>query len=314
MPVIIADNSFTEDDWKEAVDNYSPRQFTVSRQRSYATLTGWIEPSKVNACVTYLLGYATPDTSLKLKRRTPSWHPVFPWLSCTQITDIVGVKFDGKEENIYLGLLDFAVYEKVKITAAFEQLPWKVKEDYQITNEYERWTVIRPKPYVQQFAVEGGSLVFEAAGKSWDGKPILSTRPLVRQSKTALKVDWMEVPWSFVADTNDVMVHFLDAMGCVNTNALWGRPAGTLLFDDCEVEKYIQPVATQTIGDYEFSANIFMTFKYFDPPRGLGTETRRGWNLWPAVDGKFYWAKDPVNGQPIFSSFAHEKLFQRYNT
>ena len=67
MPVI-RDNpgDFTEDDWLEAVDNYSPNQYTISRNRSYATLNGWVVEAKLKSAYTTEEGrYAHFDNPLR---------------------------------------------------------------------------------------------------------------------------------------------------------------------------------------------------------------------------------------------------------
>lgn len=306
---------FEAADWFGQQSLFSPDEFSISRRKSYCTIKAYVEDyDKLKNCVRYLLGTQHTNQSNQLIRDMPARHPVWPEMFAREILSLKGVEPDGNLEPVQPAKLKSGNYEKFLIEVAFSQRDYPVLANDRVTSEAERFVVTKSKPYVENIVMEGGQLVFEATGKDWDAQPILSSRPIVRQEKATYSIDWYEVPLDFVANSSGEYVRFEDAIGKLNDTTFMGKPAGTMLLDDYDTpDVYTDPIATDLFGgDPKRACDIRMTFKHFDPPRGLATETRRGWNLAPAYDGLYYWAKNPDTSQPQFRDYEMNDLFTHW--
>lgn len=304
---------FTVSDWKEAADLWSPNQMTLSRSKNYCTVSAFVDWTRLKACVQYLLGYAytsSAETGYKLKRVTPAYHPIWTWLYCTQITEVRGFGPDGADVAPYTDSFTPGKYEKFKVTAVFEQLPFKVKEDSQVTTEDQRFFETLCKPYTELVVVEGGQLLWaaNASTPTFNGKPVSAPSIRVRQEKTAVDMIWHDVPYDFIADQYDIPTKLLAMQKKVNLTAWRGFLPGTLLCEDVIIEKGNMPIASDVFDDLLFSARVTFKMIWYDPPFGTG-ETKRGWNLFPRVgDGKYYYAVT-ATGDPLFQSYEFANAF-----
>lgn len=309
-------DEFTIEDWQEAADIWSPNQFTLTRSKSYCTVSAIVDWSKLKPCIQYILGYSyATDSSggYALKRVTPSFHPILTWLYATQISELRGLGPDGLDEPLYSDSLVPGKYTKFKITVVYECLPFRVKEDNQVTAEYQRYLEILPKPYTELVVVDQGSMIWaaNASTPSFDGTVVGSNQVKARQAKTALDMIWHDVAWNFIADSFDIPTKLLAIQKKVNLTSFLGFPAGTLLCEDVVIDKGVMPVASEVFDDLLFQAKVTFKMIYFNPQQGTG-ETRQGWNLLPRYDRGYYYATSSL-GYPLFESYEFANAFTSVN-
>lgn len=307
-------------DWLGQQALFSPDQFSINHRKAYVTVKAYVEEwDKLKNCVRYLMGgaWVMNNSQKLLHRELPARHPIYPSLICTEILALQGVEPDGNEEPVQPAKLRSSRYEKFLIEAAFTSPPYVIDTDRNVhdlaAGEMKRYTVIETKPYTEQIVMEGGQLVFEAPGKDWDAQPILSSRPIVKQRKTAYTITVHHIPLSLVQDDEGTYPSWDDAAGCISATSFLGKPAGTFLLESVEPHIYVDPIETDANGARSRYCDATFNLKFFDPPRGLTTETRRGWNLAPAYDGLYYWAKNPETGQGQHQTFDMNDLLTHWS-
>jgi hypothetical protein len=306
---------FTEDDWLEAVNLYSPAQFSCGKQRAVATLTGYVEDfDKLKSCIHWLRGYAWVDENLELRRSRPARHPIWKNLVCTEILEATGISFLEKQEIIANEDLAFAAYRKFKITASFTSVPYLIYEDGEVDTEDERWTSFNPKPYVEFYEVPAGEFKFVANDpvKDWHNTAIPGPRAVVRSQKSLYELKWYEVPLSMIYDEDGATPKLDAAIGKVSSDEYAGKPAGVWLVDDVDVEIYSDPIVGDLLETPGRMANVTFYLKKWDPDRGHASNTTRGWNLELAVDGKAYPITRQVGTEPKYQGVAIASLFTHH--
>lgn len=311
---------FTNTDWNEAFSMTSPNRYSLSRAASDVSLVGVIEWSKLKACCQYLLGYSYVDTTTKkLNRILPSFHPYFPWLWCSSISDIEPKGMgDGRTEPEYTDSFYYGAYDKVYVTANYTAPAYEVLSDSNENldetqddcGEYRRYTEWTTEPYSELITLEGGQLLYNAPGYAIDGKPVMGSVPKVKQRKTKVKCVWREVPTDFVCNGLGIPQKLLDIQKCTNKYEFMGFPIGTLLCESVELEKYVMPVATDALDRQIFYYDVTFNFIYFDPEVDPdSTFTERGWSLAPAQNGYYF----PVRYPLIFGAIVRADLYTPYD-
>lgn len=311
---------FTEDDWLEAVNLHSPSQLSMGRKASNAALTGYIPFNRINSAVAFFLGFsyvAGTGTSRILSRSQPALHPIFPGMVATMIQETTGLQFVSKSLTWPVNSLPYATYNMWKVTVAYSQPNYVILPDWddliapRATGcERLRYTYDTPKPYVDQLVVPGGTMLFDATGQPFNGKPAgFGTQVTIRSQKSATYLTWYNVPIDWVATDNGVMTTIVAAMGKINSDVFMGEQPHIWLLDDVEPtdsQVYADPIATDVFSTLSKRIDIKFTFKYFNPPVGAGSTTDRGWRVQPAYNGNWYRAylqQDNAISWPLETSF-----------
>jgi hypothetical protein len=323
--VIAADISnfsgdFSIADWNEAFSIASPNRYSITRADSDVSLVGVIEWAKLKSAVQYLLGFSYVDTrTKKLTRVLPNFHPYFPWLYCSSISDIEPKGMgDGRTDPDFAEQFTYGAYDKVYITANYTTPKYDILPDsspdldetLDDCGEYRRYTEWTSEPYSELLTMEGGQLLYNAPGYAIDGKPVIGSAPRVKLKKVKLKCIWREVPCDFVCNSLGIPTKLLDVQKCVNKYDFMGFSAGTLLCESVELDKYAMPVATDTLDRQIFYYDVTFDFIYFNPeidPAAAFTE--RGWNLMPAQNGYFF----PVRYPLIFGAAIRANVYTPYD-
>jgi hypothetical protein len=310
--------------WEEIVGDEEPSESTLTTTESLATLAGYVlNPDLLMPAIVRFLGYSYVENGVttKFRRHLPMYHPRNPWTRCTRVT-VKGEKYDGVTESIYLDSLPIAKYERFRLDAQFEGLPYRVRSDSSVTSEWQRYLTIEPDDASEYIEVQAGQLRYVVpGGGSPHGQPIVGGgRFSVRAERTTLVVTAHGVPWDFICDEFDLPTAFLKAKSKVNSSTFLGKPAGTMLLQDYKPIKKPQPVATVDLDDLYFAADVEMRFGYTDPPRANGSETHRGWLLVPGFGGPtggigwYYCETDSAFGsKPLYDSFDMNKLLQHHS-
>lgn len=308
-------SSFTEADWLEAVNLYSPSQFSVGRRKAVATLTAYIEDfNKLKACIHWLRGYSWVDSDKNLRRVRPARHPIWYNLVCTEILEVTGITFDSKQEVVVEGMdLPFALYEKFKITASFNTVPWLIYEDSEVETEDERWTTFSPKPYVDLYEIPSGQVKFNAPGEAWHTTPVIAPI-LVRSQKSLYELKWFDVPVEFIRDADGALPKLDAAIGKVSADTFAGKEIGEWLIDDIDVDIQNDPIVGDMLGTPGRMADVTFKMKLWQPVNANTTSTVHGWNLELAVNGKAYPTTNVVTGTTAtkFESVTVASLFTHW--
>ncbi len=306
------EDTFVADDWRESIAEGERRNDTISRIGSSCTLTIICDFSKYKSAIKFILGYSWVDENLYLRRFTPQFHPVFPWLFAKAITSIqfakVAITEDPDNPGSYIinkGTLNwtnavpFAVYDYAKITIEFCEVRYEVVTDQSMAiyvdpttgaiNGFTEWTryVERiPQSYVDVAHIDGGQLNSYAPGVSSIGttsKPVSAPYILARQEKSAWKLIWREVPEDYLYDSNGYSPKLAAIQKRVNQFTFMGRRPGTLMCESANAEKNPAPIATDINNTLSFTYDVTFEMKEFNPTPGDSTVAVYGWNLLPYV-------------------------------
>lgn len=326
---------FTPDDWLEAVGFYSPATNNITTRKSYTTLTGYIfGQNKVLPCLQYLLGYSFVETTSgdnTLARKLPSYHPFYDWMWCTGVTEVTGIKWNGKEESIYdpPGLA-YATYDLYRVTASYEPLPWNIRWDYWGHDqepypdpEWTRYVQMTQGPYVQTITFDNGCFWFDAPTRSWDNAPVSAKITFTRLQKQGIKLVWYQVPETFVSNKKGIYSRLAAMEKTVNEQKFMGFSPQTLYCEKINSfdNKYVSPLTSLLQESQQYTLDIHFDLTYFEPtPDPVYAGVLRGHNLVPGYDGAFYGTKFPtgagipigIAGQPrpMFKSNDWNKAFQ----
>lgn len=303
------EDTFTEDDWIEAIAPTGTPSETISRERATFTVTITKIPfAKYKSAIKFILGYSYSDNvNPKIIRITPAFHPKFPWAFATRITQTMfhqpanlNAAAEGGANPLlasywetgistmpYDGAVPYGVYKYASITVEFEHLPYPIFEDDDVANETERYVQILYMPYTEFVEVKGGRLTrkFEPnAGQAYISAPYV----LQALRKTKVKIIWYEVPAEFIENATTKLQTNLSAIQKkVNSVTFLNYTPGTLFCEYVETEKYVMPVATEALDRKQYHYKVTFHCIHHDPsPRGVN-EVKFGHNLLPVEQGKW---------------------------
>lgn len=222
------------------------------------------------------------DVTPKLRRKLPWRSAYFPWMWLSSLTNARPQGWKGHKPGTWGGQV--CEYDRVVMTTAFVSRPYNVLTDEQIDvdfsgDESQRFVEKLPKPTAEYISILGNSYKF-----------VEGTDPLASATKRfplatgliTVKVDlewvWHDVPDQFIMNANGVPTGIIGGLGCVNQNAIWGYPAGTLLALPADITPHEQPVNPLLMGLPFYSPprswDVRFRFKFWDPPLTPGATTR----------------------------------------
>jgi hypothetical protein len=318
--------SYSEADWHESIMN--PRSDVLSPDRSSCTTVVTVPYEKYKAAVRFILGFQWTDESNNLRRSTPVFNPVYPWLYASAIT---GTEFKGPDDSKrYTPPFDFSVYAggytHVEVTVEFRERLYNLWQDWEVETEDERWTYQTREPYTELVQIDGGTLLAHAPSvPGITGNPYLAApHVLAKQSKAKILLQWFQVPTDFVEDEDGYSSKFQAAEKCVNDATFWGRRAGTLLLEHVHLDKKPAPITTDLLEGLHWTYDITFELLEFNPPRGDTSIDKYGHNLLPGPSSsgasgprsfKYYFYTDDgtLTGKPLFDSYSFAKLFTHHS-
>ena len=310
-------------DWKEKVGAISPGMGQFSRTSASEKLYVYVPWDTQYEWRQRILGYHRVVND-KLRRVLPARHPRETHMWAERITEVRGVRFDGKEVHVEQ-IQATAKYTKALLTVQFETPDYAVLEDNDVANEWERYVSRQREPKEDVILQNKGNMTF-VEGTGSDGQPTAGTTQFPRtivviEAKTNLRVTWHEVPEEFVLDADGKYPALDNAAGSVNSAEFLGYPAGTLLFRPPRVERFRQTVNLRDPKAFNFLLKIELNLQFFDPPQGNGSAGIRGHNLKPWIDRQCYYATaegaggaaGTAGGNPTHPTYDHRKVFQHHS-
>jgi hypothetical protein len=321
------EETFDADDWDEVM-NPNARTDTLSPDRSSCVVPIKVPYAKYKAAVLFCLGYQWVDEELSLRRSTPAFHPVFPWLYCAAITS---VRFmSPNAANTETAPYEFAVpaggYTYAELTVEFRERLYNLWQDWEVDYEYERWVYQERQPFTELVQIDGGTLkAYAPSVTAVHTQPYLAApHVLAAQSKAKILLHWYQVPSDFVEDEDGYSSKFQAAEKCVNSAEFLGRRTGTLRLESVHLDKKPSPVATDLFEGLRWTYDITFEFLEFDPPVGDAGVTKYGHNLLPGPRSagatgprsfKYYYYTDDgtESGSPLFASYDFSKLFTHHS-
>lgn len=285
--------------WAEATP--SPAAFSqgyaLQMDGSQATWTidmNWLDIMERNYAAE-ILGYSRriAGNNNSIERNLPVAHPYFSWLYATAINNIQGFGHKGKyQANFASG--NISSYDRARVTIGFSTLPFDIMSDLQLqifhgSDESYRYVTKLSRATSEYIAIERGFFKFaEGAGPAGQSFPLGTGRVTV---KVDLEWIWNQVPDTYIFNSSGIATNIFSCLGKVNSTAIWGYPAGTLLCLPCEFTPRMMPVSPTLLGLQPWQPprawDVKLLFKYWDPPLTAGATTR-GHNtaMW-VVDGLF---------------------------
>ncbi len=269
-----------------------------------ASMTILVYFNDLEQIITQTLGYSRSLGSVNggIEREIPMRHPFFPQLWAKKITRITGVKWESKTigADPGTGPGTFSEYLYASVDILFTTVPYRVMTDVQLSgqsptgNEWERYCEVRPQPAGQFVSVDSAQQVFKYAETVTGGptllQPIKSPQTILLPKKE-IHITWYEVPHLGLFNSTDpfgLSLNLDKCIGKVNSSAIWGYAAGTLLFDPPRLTPVMAGVSSGFMGlndvwDPPRMWNVEMIIKWFDPPNNgtsANTDSRvRGWNI-----------------------------------
>jgi len=332
------------------IDNEDPGRGAFSAHDGRVTVkmaTPFTNPDGTDYlnCFNNLLGYSYtgigPNNTYFLRRNPPFSHPKLPTYYCTHIEDSYGFQYglaNGTTQyqpvnpgvNAYQ-LQAGALYNYMIFTATFEPLKAYLAPDSAALPEYYRYieydysgrAEFLTRPYGNFLAKEG---TVSAGGVVPDGHCFPVDFKAVEQ-KADIQIMWRQVPEDWVS-ANGIGVPGLpqkifNCIGSVNSGAIWGFPAGTLLMLKPDIDRYPCPLVLAQPGVNSLQTmycDIKFKFVWHDPPLGvqvlgIGAPIQRGHNNKPFFTGYgggnagvtrtlYYYAAAPIVGVPTPSNVA----------
>lgn len=232
-------------------------------------------------------------------------------------------------------------YQMADVSIAFKPVNSPISADASETSNQNMWWVpgspeykrfvgpaigdfLRPK--IEIISAGGGAtnqtLYFaegspgQASGPIPGGPAVAGTVPIpggmtyIRKQSNEFNIAWELVEESYIVDATEdnylimprparLMAH----LGTVNSDTFCGNPPGTLLLDGMTLNRFQQPIRTNSPFGL-FAYDILLKFVQFDPPRsatvttvpGSSTPLKRGHWLYPwREDNLWYYATKGTN-------------------
>ncbi len=278
------------------IDNESPGRTQLSakdgrRSETFACPFNIAEDVQL-AMVGY--SYTWKDDELgiyKLKRVPPMRHPRKSNWFCTEIPDEGGLLYDGTYTPVDVSrdTRSFRFgpnYEFSKFTANFEPSRILYAGDGVGLDEHYRYVSGDAQGRAEFLKRPRGQFIFTEGPT--DQTPFGETFQIER--KADFTVMWWQVPEDWVSANGQGVIPFptkiFECIGAVNSQEIWGYPAGTLMMNKPEILRYPSPLMLTAnnglpLPPQSFYLDIKFSFVWFDPPPGTGEE--RGHNNFPQL-------------------------------
>jgi len=232
-----------------------------------------------------LLGQSTVAGGA-ITRKLPHRHPTFPWAVCRRVGNVEGVGWKGKEPKVRAGGAT-SEYHIARVTASYENVPWRMLEDNQTLREWDRWVIYNQQTSVEYLTREKAGMVWiegpqSIAGGNARNEPFIGPQGQLLP-KTALQWQWMEVPFQAVFNSDNRPANIDAGVGKVNSVEFAGYSAETLLLESAAITFTPRPLDLSDPEDWvkgrpAVYCNVTFNMKRFNPPHGGAT---LGWNLDP---------------------------------
>jgi hypothetical protein len=311
--------------WEEWVGDEGKREDTVTHGECLCTLKGFVlSPDLIQGALQYWLGWSEVDYSNPanplLVRHPPAHHPEINTLFAKRVL-LRGWKYFEKKQDFGPdgGIkVPYARYRKYFMEVDFQMPNYRVATTDSIASEWERFVSIETQDETLLAVIPGGTYTYRAVGQDFNGKPTTLAGPRMFRTveRTKYKITVWNLPYELITDSFCRPVKLGKAKGKVNKTDFLGMPPQTFLLESTEVEKHVQPVASDSWEWPQFGCNLIINGSYQEPTKAIATETFAGWNLVPGTkagrwqDG-WYGCQDDA-GNPIYSACEMNNLITHW--
>lgn len=286
------------------------------------------DPEKLDDAIAYFLGgavqYTNASGARKISRLPPQTYPGKPTFAAVAIESITGAGGPGIDN-------DDAVpeYPKAKLVVRYEVVPFAIKPDTETTSETQRYVQTIPaRSDVLYLTLPGGTLnyiVDGGSGTPGSGTPRPHLIPIPftigkpeTQSVRAFK--WWRVPALVWQPSSPLFQRVYGNyeqgeepwIGTVNSQTLYGIPAGQLLFLGTEEELVTDPLGNALCWHLN---HMFLhkprnhNWMYFND---VSTKSPNASGYYFAGRGTTYYTTSDLSshdGVALFNSRDHNRLF-----
>lgn len=247
-----------------------------------------------------LLGYAqwNPVDPLNpvIQRYLPDFHPDFPWMVATKISNIKGI---GARGWTVANGTKIAKYQSARITVQYEFPDYDLQYDDYTVSEFDRYRTFEAKPAAEYLSVPLGSgEPYLKWSQGRVGKPFPGNVGFIVGS-IDFHWKWLQVPFEALP-FDDI----LGTVGRVNKTEFADCPAGTLLLIGVDYKRNNSPYGLRT-WTIEYTARynprLHNNFYDFIPPSP-------GWYQ-ASTTGTYYAPGSVPDGKLLFDEREYENLF-----
>ncbi len=154
-----------------------------------------------------------------------------------------------------------------------------VSANYSFPMEWVRFTTFDPAPRVEALALEGFRMVYaEGTGNTGATTNPKGTKVPAPAGQLLVKADLaittFKLPNEFLfgnGGTDILPRNIIAGLGRVNRFAIFGQPAGTLLFIGCEMSK--RRFSLRAPSETRYLWQVRYLFSFFDPPKGYDNDS-----------------------------------------
>lgn len=237
-----------------------------------------------------LLGYPRIDTSgatNTLRRYLPDIHPEFPDLVATSVSSKgIGVRGAGTGTNVTTQTINgrkVNVYANARLTVQYTFPEYDLKEDDEITTEFDRYTTLNVQGAAEYLTVPlAGTMKFsEGTSELFPGNVgyIIGSEDLIYK--------WWQIPFATATRTT-----CQNLIGRVNKTTFDGCAPHTLLMISYEIERVCGPNGRTKNFTFVFRRNRRGHNKIFHPRDKVFAQV--------STDGSFQTPGSATDGKLIF--------------
>jgi len=308
-------------EWEWIVEDYAPDDDTMSQEEGHAFMAGYVKDrDALFDALAYFVGFGVWDgvSRNKVLRYLPATHPRWPFMR-VQSVSVKGMEFDGQFSILHpvamVNRQKEPLYKRYRFDISYRQFEYDFRENDDVSTEWTRCITVDPEDLTDMIVVDGGLYKYKAPGDAaLDNNPVNLNGPFLKAfaQRTGLLVTSYGLPANFLMDSSSIPTKFMAAKGKVNLTTFLGKPAGTMLLMDYQIQKKAQPILTQSAGSLLYGTTVRMHFGFTDPDRAIAGETLRGWQLVPARSGLgtlgWYGIVDTNTGAPLYPSYEMNDL------
>lgn len=247
-----------------------------------------------------------------LSRLLPQLYPGKPQMRCVGLESATGFAYTGE-----MNADDVPVYERWRCRMLFQNCPFEIADDSEITSEHRRYVIELPSTAQSDYiTLPGGVLKYvRPGGGTPNGNAIQHSVGFVDVT-TQVKKKWLKIPYDGWAQGSllrtRVYGNIEDGvqpyLGTINKTTIFGYAPGQLLLVGAEDQLEFDPLAGEPFWNITYTwlaRSVSHNWFYFFSPSG----TNNGW-YFASNNGTDYTTGSLPDGKSLFNAREHLDLFK----